>query len=160
MLQKVVPLPTVHELKTQDLILLSSELVNIFQVDSPNSLALTLVPRQTNGYRQHIQSHLKAFRGALSPLVEEHGVGLVGIVCTHQTDTTKFRYIPKNLCDNLVKEAFTKASGEMLWLVVEQTLHFFNWPTVIPVLGMSTAEEIPSFLFLQDFSVSVKKKGQ
>jgi hypothetical protein len=47
----------------------------------------------------------------------------------------------------MVKEAFSKASGEMLWLVVEQSLHFFNWPTVVPVLGMSTADEIPAFSF-------------
>lgn len=156
MTQKFLPLPTVHELKNQDLILFPSERINIPQVDSPNSLALTFVPRRINGYRQNIQSHLKAFRRALKPLVNEHGVGLVGIVYAHQTDTTEFRYMPKNLCNKLVKEAFSKASGEMLWLVVEQSLHSFNWPTVVPVLGMSTADEIPSFFFIQNFSVSVE----
>jgi len=154
--QEVLLLPTVHQLKTQDLILFPPK----FILDSPKSLALTLVPRQTNGYRQYIQSHAKAFRSALSPLVEEHGIGLVGIVCVHETDTTKFKYIPKNLCNNLVKEALVNASGEMLWFIVEQALHFFNWPTVIPVLGMSTTDEIPSFLFLQDFSFSINKKGK
>jgi len=158
MTQNFLPLPTVYELKTQDLILFPSEHVNRLQVDNCNSLALTFVPRRLNGYRQDIQNHLKAFRRALRPLVDEHGVGLVSIIYAHQTDSTEFRYIPKTLCNKMVKEAFSKASGEMLWLVVEQSLHFFNWPTVVPVLGMSTADEIPAFFFLQDFGFSVEEK--
>ncbi len=151
MLQNSSPLPTPHDLKTQDLILFPSKLINLPQPDNPNNLALTLVPRRKNGYRKALQSNLKAVRCAITPLVKEHGVGLIAIVCTQETSTTEYRYLPQNLCDKLVKRAFTKASGEILWLVVEESLHFFNWPTVVPVLAISTADQSPSFFFLQNF---------
>ena len=158
--KQFLPLPTPHELKTQDLILLRSELVNLPQPYNPNNLASTLVSPSINGYRQALQSNLKAVQHAITPLVEKHGIGLVAIVCGQEMDRTEYRYLPQNLCDKLVKEAFSKGSGEMLWLIIEQTLHLFNWPTVVPVLAMSTADEIPSFFFLQDFRVTVNKRSQ
>ncbi len=152
MAKKFLPLPSPYELKTQDLILFPAELVKLRQPYNPNYLASTLVPPSKNVYRKALQSNLEAVQYAITPLVEKQGVGLVAIVCAQETDATEYRYLPQNLCDKLVKQAFTKASGEILWLIVEQTLHFFNWPTLVPVLAMSTADEIPSFFFLQDFS--------
>ena len=151
MLQNSSSLPTPHDLKTQDLILFPSKLINLPQPDNPKNLALSLVPRRKNGYRKALQSHLKAVRFAITPLVEEHWIGLIAIVCT-QENTTEYRYLPQNLCDRLVKRAFTKASGEILWLVVKESLLFFDWPTVVPVLAISTGDQNPSFFFLQNFS--------
>ena len=151
MLQISSSLPTLHDLKTKDLSLFPSKLINLPLSDNSNNLALTLVSRRKNGYRKALQSNLKAVRCAITPLVEEHGVGLIAIVCT-QENAAEYRYLPQNLCDKLVRRAFTKASGEILWLVVEESLHFFDWPTVVPVLAISTADQTPSFFFLQNFS--------
>lgn len=142
---------SITELKTKDLLLTPSGGL------SNRRTIFEMVSRQQNNYRQIMCREQRAVRQLITPMIKEHGSGIVGMFHLSAKDRIQFGFIPQAQCEATVKECFTKAAGEKLWQIVEPTLQLFNWAEFVPVLSVSSDELTPSFFFVKNFNPPVKK---
>ncbi len=125
-------------------------------------VAITPSPRSSNAnvYRKYLQKNQKLVYSAFVGLVLEHGSGMVTMIDLGKQDKTDCSYVPEEDCERVVKEAFSKATGKTLWEAAKPAIENFHWPDKVPVLAMSTLDEVPSFFFVHNFNKSKKPQGK